>query len=79
MLETYLDVYFGNDRAKLYSELEIMLGMKNFELRKVQIEICANLNQYHEGAQVMLKMKDWFELKGDFSDIEKIINSVRLR
>ena len=77
-METYLDGYFDNDHAKLYSELAIMLDQKTFELRKVQIDICANLNQYHEGAQVMLDLKKLFMLTGDFSDIEKIIKSVRM-
>lgn len=44
--------------------------------RLQQIEICDNLAQYHQGADVILSFKDRFSLSGDFSALEKIVQSV---
>lgn len=47
-----------------------------FAERKGQIKMCANLEQYHTGARVLLDLKEQFNITGDFSDIEKITNLV---
>lgn len=69
--------YFGNDMQRFLDELKFMLDGRILEERKVQINLCANLNQYHKGATVMLDMKNIFKLTGDFTDMEKLVHSVR--
>ena len=40
--------------------------------RQKQAEICIDLQQYRTGAETMLKLKETFNLRGDFSDMEQI-------
>ena len=40
--------------------------------RQKQAEICIDLQQYRTGAETMLKLKEKFNLRGDFSDMEQI-------
>ena len=76
-LESLKQRYFGNSVNELLKELQEMLDdEKTFASRKHQIKICSNLSQYHDGASVMLQMRDLFDLSGDFSVLEKILQSV---
>ena len=68
--------YFNGDQTDLLREMENMLPTQIYQERRKQIEICTDLEQYHEGARVMLELKEEFGLSGDFSDMEKIMASV---
>ena len=78
MLKQLTAKYFNGDQTSLVREMENMLPTHTYQKRKRQIEICTDLEQYHEGARVMLELKKEFELSGDFSDMEKIMASVIL-
>ena len=69
--------FFEGSRQQLTNELSYMLmDRKVLAERITQIEICADLDQYHNGAEVMMDMKSLFNLTGDFSAMEKILQSV---
>lgn len=68
--------YFNGDQTDLLREMENMLPTQIYQERRKQIEICTDLEQYYEGARVMLELKEEFGLSGDFSDMEKIMASV---
>jgi len=53
-----------------------MLEEKTFQERKRQIEMCTHLDEYVNGAKTMLMMKKHFNLKGDFSNMTSILESV---
>jgi len=78
MLEKLKKEYFGSSLDKLKEELDNMLDANSLAQRRKQIDLCANLDQYHNGAEVMLKLRDMYKLKGDFSDLEKVVQSVSL-
>lgn len=60
------------------NELPHMIGKELCQERQKQAEICIDLQQYRQGAKVMLHMKKLFNLQGDFTDMEQIIASVSL-
>lgn len=69
--------YFNGSEDAFLAELEHMLSSKaKFSVRREQIKMCAHLEQYHRGAKVLLDLKEQFNLTGDFSDMQKIMDSV---
>lgn len=68
--------YFDDVKEAFLKELKHMLDTATYGIREVQIDICVDLHQFQKGAQVMLEMKVLFKLTGDFSDMEKLLESV---
>lgn len=69
--------YFEGHLSRLTDELRHMIdGERVLNERLQQIRICANLSQYHDGAEVILSFKKSFSLSGDFSALEKLVLSV---
>ena len=64
-------VYFNGDLNDLMRGIENMLSKE-----KAQIKICTDLEQYQEGAWLVLELKEEYGLSGDFSDIERIAAAV---
>ena len=61
----------------LLDNLNIMIPEKETcEQRRKQIRICTELGQYYDGADALLKLKEMFQLTGEFSDIEKLAEGV---
>lgn len=70
-------IYFSKDLLKLCDELVYMIENEpTRKSRREQITICANLDVYHSGAELMLEMKELYGLTGDFKDMENIMASV---
>ena len=77
--ERIFNTYFDGELQKLVDELPYMIDNKYLvEDRTKQIRICANLDVYHSGAELMLEMRDLYKLTGDFKDMDSILASVRL-
>ncbi|XP_067936897.1 E3 ubiquitin-protein ligase rnf213-alpha-like [Watersipora subatra] len=74
-LQLVLKTYFSGDKSKLVNELAEELEDHVLKTRKQQLEICADLGQYHRGAEIILQLKKQFELTGDFTAVEKILQS----
>ena len=69
--------YFGGSIDNLLHHLEIMIPDEVIcEERRKQIKTCAELKQYYDGADALLKLKEMFQLTGEFSDIEKLAKGV---
>lgn len=69
--------YFNGSKDELLQELPDLVRDPDIrKRRKAEINILVELDQYYEGAQIMLKMKKMFLLKGDFTDLEKIVKAV---
>lgn len=69
--------YFDNSKDKLLEELpELIKDEAICRLRSQEINILVELDQYHDGAKIMLDMRNMFELPGDFSDLEKVVQAV---
>ena len=67
---------FDGNPNSLVVELEQMLDNEIYTQRRQQIEICYDLDQYHRGATVIMKLKEMFNLSGNFADMEMILQSV---
>ena len=46
--------------------------------RLEQLAICAELDQYYDGAAALLEIKDMFQMRGNFSGIESLLKTVCL-
>lgn len=69
--------YFGGNKDNLLRELsDFVSDAETCKKRKNEINILVELDQYHDGAQIMLHMRDVFNLEGDFSDLEKVAQAV---
>ena len=75
-LEKLIQTCFDGSQAEFSVELKEMLEKNIYNQRKRQIDICYNLKHYHKGAKVIMELKDIFELTGDFTDLQKILQSV---
>jgi len=75
-LDSILKRHFSGSLEKFLEELKNMIEKKIFSTRKRQIELFPHLDQFHSGARIMLIMKQLFCLTGDFSTIERILDSV---
>ena len=68
--------YFDDNVTELIKELDNMLPKAKSVERRRQILLCSQLDQYTEGAKVILELKSEFQLTGNFSDMDKILESV---
>lgn len=70
--------YYNDSKDELLEELhELIPDEKICKQRSKEINILVELDQYYDGAKIMLDMKDMFELPGDFSALEKVVQAVR--
>lgn len=76
--ETLHSKYFNSKLGPLRQELEHMVDRRVLEERQRQVQLCAEVDHCHNGAQTMLDMRDKFGLTGDFSDMDHILESVSL-
>lgn len=75
--ESLLDRFQG-DYKKIISELELILeDSDKAKERLEQIELLAQVDATINGAEVILKAKKEFKIKGDFSELETLVDLVR--
>lgn len=69
--------HFGNNKDRLLHELgDLVSNPETCQRRREEINILVELDQYYEGTQIMLEMRDMFKIGGDFSDLEKVKQAV---
>ena len=69
--------YFKGSKDQLLAELpDLITDSEICRQRSEEINISVELDQYYEGAKLMLDMKDMFDLPGDFSDLQKVVQAV---
>lgn len=70
--------YFNGDKDELMKELPSMIQDKSVcEGRMNSISILGELEKFQKGAQVMLSMRDIFKFEGNFSDLQRVFETVR--
>lgn len=71
--------YFNGKTQELLTEIPSMISQTAVcDERKRGIAILVELEKYRKGAQTMLKMKNMFNLRGCFDDMEKFSTSVSI-
>lgn len=75
-MEKLVRKYFGDNSGDFVAELSIMLDKDILSERRKQIELCSHLDQYHDGARVVMSLKEKFSITGNFDDLERILESV---
>lgn len=75
-VENLVKVYFSGNNGEFMAELSVMLDKDTLAERRKQIDLCSHLDQYHEGARVVMDLKTKFNITGNFDDLKRILDSV---
>jgi len=77
MLRIVNSKYFGGDTEEMLHQLRDMISKDMQKQRLEQINICMEMEQYFQGAQALLTLKEMFNLENGFTEIEELVQLVR--
>ena len=74
-----LKTHFNGKKDELLETLPSMIDDPGVRSQRMeQITICIELEKYCAGADAMLRLRDMFNLTGDFLDIETLSKAVNI-